>query len=229
MNVVPRPGSLSTQMVPPLCVTIPKTVARPSPVPWPSGLVVKNGSKIRSRVAASIPIPVSLTASRTCGPGRTPTCSRANASSSSTLAVSMVTRPPRGMASRALTTRFMTTCSSWPGSASTPLPAPRETIESSTSSRITRRSIGASPSMTRVRSSTRGCRICLRLNARSWRVSAAARSPASSTRVRSRRAGSLGAARSRSSDVRPVMTVRRLLKSWATPPARRPIASIFCD
>ena len=26
-----------------------------------------------------------------------------------------------------------------------------------------------------------------------------------------------------------VMTVRRLLKSWATPPARRPTASIFCD
>ena len=30
---------------------------RPSPVPWPSGLVVKNGSKIRSRTVGSMPVP----------------------------------------------------------------------------------------------------------------------------------------------------------------------------
>ena len=33
--------------------------------------------------------------------------------------VSMVSRPPAGMASRALTARLTRTCSSWPGSAST--------------------------------------------------------------------------------------------------------------
>ena len=69
--------------------------------------------------------------------------------------------------------------------------------------------------------------ICLRLKARSWRVSAAARSPA----VRIARSGSCrvgggqlvaGAARVAA------MTVSRLLKSWATPPASRPTASIFC-
>ncbi len=38
----------------------------------------------------------------------------------STLAVSMVSLPPDGMASRALTTRFMSTCSTCPGSASHP-------------------------------------------------------------------------------------------------------------
>ena len=44
-NSVPRPTSLSTWMLPPLCFTIPYTVASPSPVPLPIGLVVKNGSK----------------------------------------------------------------------------------------------------------------------------------------------------------------------------------------
>jgi hypothetical protein len=34
---------------------------RPSPVPWPLGLVVKNGSVARRRVAASMPIPLSAT------------------------------------------------------------------------------------------------------------------------------------------------------------------------
>ncbi len=33
----------------------------PSPLPLPVGLVVKNGSKIRSTSAASIPCPVSRT------------------------------------------------------------------------------------------------------------------------------------------------------------------------
>src|SRR5271170_2688327 len=40
-------------MWPPLCLTIPKTVDRPRPVPLPGCLVVKKGSKIRARVAAS--------------------------------------------------------------------------------------------------------------------------------------------------------------------------------
>ena len=33
VNEAPRSGALSTPIVPPLCVTMPKTVARPSPVP----------------------------------------------------------------------------------------------------------------------------------------------------------------------------------------------------
>ena len=39
--------------------TMSSVVERPRPVPKPGGLVVKNGSKIRARVAASIPAPVS--------------------------------------------------------------------------------------------------------------------------------------------------------------------------
>jgi len=52
---------LSTSMWPPLCRTMPYTVARPRPDPLPRGFVVKNGSNARSTVAASIPVPVSVT------------------------------------------------------------------------------------------------------------------------------------------------------------------------
>jgi hypothetical protein len=45
---------------PPLCFTMPYTVARPSPVPFPFSLVVKNGSKRRRFVSSSMPTPVSL-------------------------------------------------------------------------------------------------------------------------------------------------------------------------
>jgi hypothetical protein len=64
-NVAPRPGALSTSMPPPLCATMPYTVESPSPVPLPRPFVVKNGSKTRARVAASMPDPVSVTASST--------------------------------------------------------------------------------------------------------------------------------------------------------------------
>ena len=46
VNVVPWPGALSTLMRPPHSLTIARTVARPRPVPLPSALVVKNGSKM---------------------------------------------------------------------------------------------------------------------------------------------------------------------------------------
>ena len=44
-KVAPAPGSLSTQMYPPVCFTMPYTVESPRPVPLPTSLVVKNGSK----------------------------------------------------------------------------------------------------------------------------------------------------------------------------------------
>ena len=64
-------------------------------MPRPGSFVVKYGSKSRARVSLSMPHPVSLTASMTTW---------------LTLAVSIVRRPPCGIASRALTTRFMITC-----------------------------------------------------------------------------------------------------------------------
>ena len=65
LKVVPWPGSLYTHTPPPLCFTMPNTVDRPRPVPLPCSFVLKNGSKMRARGAASIPTPVSVSASRT--------------------------------------------------------------------------------------------------------------------------------------------------------------------
>src|SRR6266852_4056252 len=53
-------------MWPPLCLTMPWTVASPNPVP--ATLVVKKGSKICAWVWAFMPIPVSVTASMTYRP-----------------------------------------------------------------------------------------------------------------------------------------------------------------
>jgi hypothetical protein len=48
---------------------MPYVVARPSPVPRPWPLVVKNGSKMWSRVCASMPRPVSVTEMTAYSPG----------------------------------------------------------------------------------------------------------------------------------------------------------------
>ena len=73
-----------------------------------------------------------------------------------------------------------------------------------------------------------GCRICLRLKARSWEVSAAAWRVARTISSRFPRPASPAGASSRASSVYPRMTERRLLKSWAMPPASIPTVSIFC-
>jgi hypothetical protein len=44
---------------------MPYTVERPSPVPLPTSLVEKNGSKILSTMSAGIPVPVSEMSIRT--------------------------------------------------------------------------------------------------------------------------------------------------------------------
>ena len=70
-NEDPWPGSLCTDTKPPLCFTIPYTVASPRPVPSPTALVVKKGSKMCSRVSLSMPVPVSLTIRAAYMPGVT--------------------------------------------------------------------------------------------------------------------------------------------------------------
>ncbi len=90
--VVPRPSMLSIASVL-LCVRIiPPTAARPRP--RPVNLVVKNGSKMRARVAASMPLPVSETLKTTAVGG----CSRPSTiyarSSSDQLPVACVNRHP---------------------------------------------------------------------------------------------------------------------------------------
>ena len=63
LNSAPRPGALCTAMPPWWLFTMPCTTDNPSPVPSPAGLVVNSGSKMRSRVASSMPTPVSVTTS----------------------------------------------------------------------------------------------------------------------------------------------------------------------
>ena len=60
----PCPGVLCTVTAPPWWVTMPWTTARPIPVPSPTPLVVKNGSKICSITPGGIPWPVSRTLSQ---------------------------------------------------------------------------------------------------------------------------------------------------------------------
>ena len=40
-------------------------------MPWPSGLVVKNGSKARAATSGAMPVPVSVTQTETYCPGLT--------------------------------------------------------------------------------------------------------------------------------------------------------------
>jgi len=90
---------------------------RPSPVPWPSGFVVKNGSKARAVTSGAMPVPGSETQSDRYCPSSTSRW-RAAWSSIHLLPVSMVIRPPSGIASRALMHRLSSAFSSWFGSTS---------------------------------------------------------------------------------------------------------------
>ncbi len=90
----------------------------------------------------------------------------------------MVRFPPFGMASRALTARFMMTCSICPGSAFTCASAGSRTVRNFMSSPIRRCNIFSILAITVFRSSTWGVSTCCRLKASSCRVRDAARSPA---------------------------------------------------
>ena len=83
-------------------------MASPSPVPSPSVLVVKNGSKMRSKRSGGMPGPVSRIASSTVPSGLT-------------VAVTL-TRPTPRIACAALRSVLKITCWSCPGRASTSAP-----------------------------------------------------------------------------------------------------------
>ena len=78
------------------------------------------------------------------------------------------------------------------------------------------------------RSTTCGSMIFFRLNVRSWLITDAARSPALLIPSISFRLGSSFPRRCSAIPLYPLITVRRLLKSWAIPPVSCPTASIFC-
>ena len=94
---------------------------RPSPVPSPTGLVVKKGSNIRLIVSGAMPWPVSATLSRTYSPGaiRKPISAKRGSSRSlgAIRSTEMVTWSPVSLASRALATRLIRTRSTCAGSA----------------------------------------------------------------------------------------------------------------
>ena len=187
--------------------------------------VVKNGSKILARVAASIPQPESATERTTNGPA----ASSVGTCSGSTFAVLIVSVPPAGMASRAFRARLTSTCSTWPGSACTSPRSAPSAVTTSMCSPIRRCSILFVSTTIVFRSTMRGCSTCLRPKARSCCVSDAARCAACSIASTSARRPTSRASRLPSrKPLCTVMTVSRLLKSCATPPARRPTASSFC-
>ena len=68
-NVEPSPSALVHVRAPPWSlVTMSWASDSPSPVPSPVGLVVKNGSKMRACVAASMPVPLSSISIVTASP-----------------------------------------------------------------------------------------------------------------------------------------------------------------
>src|SRR6185437_12760163 len=96
VKVVPFPASLSTKMFPPCRSMMPRLTESPSPVPSPSPLVVKKGSKTRGRTDAGMPDPVSFTSTR-----QTPSATD----------VLSVNTPPFFMACTAFKIKFIKTCS----------------------------------------------------------------------------------------------------------------------
>ncbi len=134
------------------------------------------------------------------------------------------------MASRAFTARFRIALSTWFWSTSTGHSRGDSALSSSTCSPKVRCSSSAMLRTSAFRSVGVGSSACLRENASSREVRLAARSAAclDISSARRMRAVSLGLLRAMVSSP-PMMTVRRLLKSWATPPVSCPTASIFWD
>ena len=82
-------------------------------MPWPIGLVVKNGSKARAMTSGVMPVPVSVTRDADILAGLARRAGRRSRASRSALQVSIVSVPPSGMASRALMARLRIAFSSW--------------------------------------------------------------------------------------------------------------------
>ena len=97
------------------------------------------------------------------------------------------------------------------------------------SSGMSRRNMVSRFNMMVFRSITRGESTCLRLKATNCCVIPAARCAADRICLVASNILLPAVKPSVKISLYPMMTVSRLLKSWATPPARRPIASIFCD
>ena len=214
-NLDPLPGSLSTARRPPPSSTMAFREESPRPVPLPGGLVVKKGSKIRSRVSGAMPTPVSTTSIMAWSVSGTPGPAW------------MVRRPPSGMASRALATRFTSICSSLSLELSTIRAFPdRIWIRRSTERGRRRRRMASISFTTPPRSMGDSCSTSRRTKPISRRVRCAARSAVEAMRARS--SGASGRPASRfmaASSAELFMAHSRLLRSWASPAPMR--ATVF--
>ena len=185
---VPLPGALSTRMRPRWASTISRQAVSPSPLPplpVSSGplLVEKWGSNMRRITSELMPLPVSRTV-RSTVPSVASTESR------------RISRPPCGIACRALTSRLRSTCWIWPGLAET-----RGTAENSRSTCtlyfcISRSSSTSTSSMSSSRLVGSSLVVPLRAMPSTLAVILAARVPAE--RIRSRALSRVGASRWRS-------------------------------
>ncbi len=121
-----------------------------------------------------MPMPVSVTESSINRPGLAQECFLQYWESIRTLIVSMVRTPPLGIASLALTQRFITTCSSMPLSPFTAPTALPGTHSRRMCSPMSLRTILRMSSTIRLKSRTSMAITCLRLNSSSCLVSSAA-------------------------------------------------------
>src|SRR5215467_8349414 len=109
LNTLPLPTVVETSTAPPSPLTMPCTSERPRPVPTPTSLVVKNGSKILSKISAGMPVPESDTSMTTYSraamePIVTTRGAWKRIRSRDTRSV-----PPEGIACTAFVSRFMRT------------------------------------------------------------------------------------------------------------------------
>ena len=179
-----------------------------------------------------MPWPVSLTTSSTYGPGRDV---HAEVLVGVALGEIHVHRLDDELRRPGASRRARSASGSSPPAPSARSPPPRRRgsgcrlVTSVMSSPSRGRSIRSIPSTTVFRLSTSRATTRWRPKPSSWRVRCMARSAAFRISSASDRRGSspVSSAASRKS-LKPMMIIIMLLRSWATPPANRPTASIFC-
>ena len=159
MKVVPAPTSLATSMRPRCSSTMLREMYSPSPVPLPSSLVEKNGSKIFSMTGGAIPAPWSVIRTVTPVPaGISPTAARDHpppprgSGGTATPGPNVLTSspPPSGIACVALTIRLRKTCLSF-----SPSPQTAGAAGSSSGCTLTLPFLSSYSTSPRVSSSTR--------------------------------------------------------------------------
>src|SRR5438045_1615072 len=138
----------------------------------------------------------------------------------------MMTRPPAGIASRALIARLRRTSSSWCGSTKAGQRSPARAVITSTVPPNERRSRSWVPATSSFKSTGFGARCCLREKASSCSLSLAPCRADRAAACTSFSSGSSGRRISSSSRL-PRIAASKLLKSCASPETSWPMASIF--